>query len=251
MDPALNPYVPGAGTRPPLLAGRDDLVSAAVLALRRAKNGLHGKSFIAVGLRGVGKTVVLNRVHELAEDDSFHVIYMEAHDEASLAKLIVPQLRSVLIKLSRSAAVADIGTRALKVLRNFAKAINVRMGDIEVGLDLEAEAGVADSGDLTNDLPEIFQVIGQVAQKQKTAIAIIIDEMQYLSSEEMVRRAAVRFSTCRSAQPAGHGTGDHGSSGGARCRGHQGSDRGTLRCHAGLPLLPSGMGIRLMEHRWR
>jgi Cdc6-like AAA superfamily ATPase len=108
MDQNLNPYVPGAGTRPPVIAGRDDLVSTATAALKRAKTGLHGKSFIAVGLRGVGKTVVLNKVHELAEDDKYHVLYLEAHDDSSLANLIVPQLRSILLKLSRSEALLSL-----------------------------------------------------------------------------------------------------------------------------------------------
>lgn len=185
MDPALNPYVPGAGTRPPLLAGRDDLVSAALVALRRAKNGLHGKSFIAVGLRGVGKTVVLNRVQELAEDDSFQIIYLEANDESTLVRLIVPQLRTALLKLSTAASAAELSRRALRVLRNFANAVSVKMGEIEIGLDLGDEIGTADSGDLANDLPELFQVVGKAAQARGTAIALLIDEMQYLSKGEM------------------------------------------------------------------
>jgi hypothetical protein len=185
MDHALNPYAPGAGTRPPVIAGRDDLVETATVALKRAKNGLHGKSFIAVGLRGVGKTVVLNKVHELAEDSSYHVIYIEAHDDSSLAKLIVPQLRSTLLNLSKAEAAKELATKGLRVLKNFANALNVKIGEIEVGLDFQEDAGIADSGDITNDLPELFQIVGQAAQARKTAIAILIDEMQYFSSTEM------------------------------------------------------------------
>jgi hypothetical protein len=153
--------------------------------LQRTKNGLHGKSFIAVGLRGVGKTVVLNRVLELAEDDKFHVIYMEAHEDASLSSLIVPQLRSALIKISKTAAAAEAARKGLVVLRNFASAVHVKMGEIDIGLDFREHEGTADSGDLANDLPELLQVVGEAARARKTAIALLVDEMQYLQSEEL------------------------------------------------------------------
>ena len=83
MDPAKNPYAPGAGTPPPLLAGRDDLVLTAKLALERAREGRPAKSFVAVGLRGVGKTVVLNKVQELA--DQLGGQALECGVEASLS----------------------------------------------------------------------------------------------------------------------------------------------------------------------
>lgn len=185
MDLALNPYAPGAGTKPPVIAGRDDLVATATATLQRAKNGLHGKSFIAVGLRGVGKTVVLNKVQELAEDSNYHVLYMEAHDDASLAKLIVPQLRGVLLKISRTESAKALAERGLRILRNFANAIDIKIGEIEVGLDLQEEVGTADSGDLSSDLPELLQAVGQAAKARKTAIAILIDEMQYFSQVEL------------------------------------------------------------------
>ncbi len=185
MDPARNPYAPGAGTRPPLLAGRDDLVSAATLSLQRAKLGRHGKSFVAVGLRGVGKTVVLNRVQELAEDDQYIVIYIEAHDNASLASLIVPKLRQALIRISRTEKAKEAARRGLSILKRFASAVNVRVGEVEVGLDFGEEEGVADSGDIENDLPELIHVVGDAGFARGTAIALLIDEMQYLSREEM------------------------------------------------------------------
>lgn len=185
MDPALNPYAPGAGTRPPLLAGRDDLVTNAQVALGRAKRGVHGKSFIAVGLRGVGKTVVLNRVYELAEEQKYHVAYIEAHDDASLAALLAPQLRSILIRISKMAGAAEIGRKSLSVLKNFANAVKINIGDVGVGFDFKEEEGIADSGSLTNDLPELFSVVGQAAADRNTAIALLVDEIQYLSEEEI------------------------------------------------------------------
>lgn len=185
MDSALNPYVPGAGTPPPLLAGRDNLVDSATIALIRAERGLFGKSFIAVGLRGVGKTVVLNKIQEIAENRDALVVYIEANDDASLIKSLIPQIRSALIKVSRVEAAKDLGHKGLRVLKRFASACKVNIGEIEVGLDFGEEIGIADSGDILNDLPELFQVIGNAMKGRGKPLVIIIDEMQYLSNEEL------------------------------------------------------------------
>ncbi|MET7243004.1 ATP-binding protein [Methylobacterium sp. EM32] len=185
MDPSANPYAPGAGTRPPLLAGRDDLVANATTALARAKRGRHGKSFVAVGLRGVGKTVVLNKVLELAEAERYQVAYIEAHDNASLASLLVPQLRAIMLRISRMEGAKEVGRKSLAILKNFANALKLEIGEIEFGLDFATEAGIADSGDLANDLPELLTVLGQAAADKKTAIAILIDEIQYLAESEI------------------------------------------------------------------
>lgn len=167
MDVGSNPYAPGAGTRPPLLAGRDDLVANATVALARAKRGRHGKSFVAVGLRGVGKTVVLNRVLELAEAEKYQVAYIEAHDNASLAALLLPQLRSIMVRINKMEGAKDIGRKGISVLKNFANAVKINIADIEVGLAFENEAGIADSGDLANDLPELFTALGHAAADKK------------------------------------------------------------------------------------
>jgi hypothetical protein len=185
MVPEKNPYAPGAGTRPPLLAGRDDLVSAATITLTRAKNGLHAKSFVAVGLRGVGKTVILNKVHEIADAQGYHTASMEAHDDAALANLLVPRLRTILLKISRMAGAGEFARRGLAVLKNFANALEVQIGDVGIGFDFGEEVGTADSGALTNDLPELFVVLGEVAKARKTAIALLLDEIQYLSEDEL------------------------------------------------------------------
>lgn len=185
MDVGSNPYAPGAGTRPPLLAGRDDLVSNATAALARAKRGRHGKSFVAVGLRGVGKTVVLNRVLELAEAEKYQVAYIEAHDGASLGSLLVPQLRAIMLRISRMEGAKEIGRRGLSVLKNFAKSLNITMGDVEIEIDLGGEAGTADSGDIAMDLPDLLTALGQISLEKKTAIAILIDEIQYLDEREI------------------------------------------------------------------
>ena len=185
MDEADNPFVPGAGTPPPLLVGRDKLVHTAEIALSRAKNGRHGKSFVAVGLRGVGKTVVLNKVRRHAEDNGFQVVYIEAQAEESLAALLAPQLRSILININRLSAAGDLADKALGSLRNFANALKISIGEIGIEFDFASVAGQADSGNLANDLPELFVAVGKAAAEANTAVVILVDEIQYLPDPEI------------------------------------------------------------------
>ena len=185
MDEADNPFVPGAGTPPPLLVGRDKLVHTAEIALSRAKNGRHGKSFVAVGLRGVGKTVVLNKVRRHAEDNGFQVVYIEAQAEESLVALLAPQLRSILININRLSAAGDLADKALGSLRNFANALKISIGEIGIEFDFASVAGQADSGNLANDLPELFVAVGKAAAEANTAVVILVDEIQYLPDPEI------------------------------------------------------------------
>jgi hypothetical protein len=183
MDPLRNPYAPGAGAPPPLLAGRDDLVAAAELALTRIRDGRPAKSFVSVGLRGVGKTVVLNKVQRLAEDQNYQAAYIEAHDDIQLTSVIVGALRPVLLRLDRMTAANDIVKRGLRTLRSFASTFRVNIGGVDLGI--EPEIGSADSGDLQADLPELFLAVGEAAKARRTAVALIIDEVQYVGEREL------------------------------------------------------------------
>jgi hypothetical protein len=183
MDPLRNPYAPGAGAPPPLLAGRDDLVAAAELALARIRDGRPAKSFVSVGLRGVGKTVVLNKVQRLAEDQNYQAAYIEAHDDIQLTSVIVGALRPVLLRLDRMTAANDIVKRGLRTLRSFASTFRVNIGGVDLGI--EPEIGSADSGDLQADLPELFLAVGEAAKARRTAVALIIDEVQYVGEREL------------------------------------------------------------------
>lgn len=183
MDPVRNPYAPGAGTPPPILAGRDEILAKAKLALERVKIGRSEKSFIAVGLRGVGKTVIMNEVQNVAEESGYHAAYIEAYDQITLASEITKKLRPILLKLSKKDQASDLAKRALRGLRSFASVFNVSFGGLEVGIS--TEEGLADSGDINADLPDLFLAVGEAAKQQATAVAIIIDEIQYLSEEDM------------------------------------------------------------------
>jgi len=184
MDPMQNPFSPGAGSPPPELAGRGPLLEQARITLSRVKAGRSERSFLLVGLRGVGKTVLLNRVRELASDLDYHAVLLEAHEGKPLAALLLPPLRQLLIALDRMAQISRKAKRGLRVLKSFFNGLKLKYQDIEIGIDVEPEPGIADSGNLEADLAEVFVAVGEAAAEHKTAVALIIDEMQYLSENE-------------------------------------------------------------------
>ncbi len=185
MDPVSNPFAPGAGTPPPELAGRDDLREAMRIAIERTKRGLPAKSVLMVGLRGVGKTVLLNRIREDAEATGIETLRVEAPEDRSLPAILAPELRMVLLRLSRNQKAKDLAQRALRALAGFAKALKVKYDDIEVGLDLDPEPGLADNGDLEHDLHALLESAGIAVQKAGTALALFVDELQYVKEPEL------------------------------------------------------------------
>lgn len=197
MDPVLNPYAPGAGTPPPELAGRDELREAVRIAMERVRRGLPTKSVLMVGLRGVGKTVLLDRMREDAEASGIQTVRVEAPEGRSLPALLAPQLRQALLRLSRNERAQALAQRGLRALAGFAKALKVKYADIEVGIDLEPEAGLADNGDLEQDLQALLEAAGAAAQRADTALVMFIDELQYVQEDEL---AALITSLHRCAQ---------------------------------------------------
>lgn len=185
MDEIRNPFSPGAGTPPPELAGRNVLLDRVKILLARVREGRPEKSVLLVGLRGVGKTVLLNELEILAEQAGYKTILVEAHDSKSLSALLAPPLRKLLLSLDRMSNVSDKARRGLRVLKGFVNGVKLTVGDLEIGLDIEAEAGTADSGDLEADLPELFIAVAEAAQDRKIPVAILLDEIQYLSAKEL------------------------------------------------------------------
>lgn len=185
MNPVENPFAPGAGTPPPELAGRDDLRETIRVAVERARRGLPTKSALMVGLRGVGKTVLLDRMREDAEGTGIHTLRIEAPEERSLPALLAPELRQALLRLSRNEQAKDVARRALKGLAGFARALKVKYADIEVGFDFDPEPGLADNGDLEHDLAALLEVVGDAAKTASTALILFIDELQYVDEGEL------------------------------------------------------------------
>ena len=185
MDAIKNPFSPGAGSPPPEMVGREGVLEQARVLLGRVRLKRPEKSMLLTGLRGVGKTVLLNEMERMAAKAGFHTVSVEAHEEKPLAALLVPHLRKLLFELDRLAGAGNKVRRGLAVLKSFIGALKMKVGEIEVGLDIEPEQGAADSGDLESDLPNLFLAVAEAAEERNTAVALLIDEIQYFKSKEL------------------------------------------------------------------
>jgi hypothetical protein len=182
MDPKLNPFSPGAGTQPPELAGRDEILKAANIALHRIRAGRPEKSQMLLGLRGVGKTVLLNKIGAMAEEIGYHAILLEAPEDQRLAEYLAPKLKAVLMQLDRAENAKAQVARAMGALRGFASAFKVSIGEVAIAVNAPLQA---DSGNLEIDLPTLFVTVGQAAKAANSSVAILVDEVQYLSEEDL------------------------------------------------------------------
>ncbi len=201
MDPILNPFAPGAGTPPPELAGRDDLREIIRIALERTRRSLPTKSILMVGLRGVGKTVLLDRMRNDAESSGILTLRIEAPEGRSLPAILAPQLRQSLLKLSRNEKAKELAHRALRALTGFAKSLKVKYQDIEVGFDFESEPGLADNGDLEHDLQALLQAVGEASKIAGTAFAMFVDELQYVKEDELAALITALHRTAQQSLP--------------------------------------------------
>ncbi|WP_448955260.1 AAA family ATPase [Labrys neptuniae] len=184
MDPRRNPFAPGAGTPPPELAGRDALLERNAIALDRIRAGRAARPSILYGLRGVGKTVLLTTIRNTAEGEGMTVVAIEAPENRSLPGILVPVLRAALLRLDRMKQASTSVKRALRALAGFAK-LKVKYSDLEVALDLDPEAGLADSGDLEADLTDLILAVGEAARERQSAVVLVIDELQYVPEEQL------------------------------------------------------------------
>jgi hypothetical protein len=217
MDPVKNPYAPGAGTPPPELAGRDELRETIRIALARVRAGRPAKSILMVGLRGVGKTVLLDRMRQDAEASGIHTVWVEAPEGRSIPAILAPQLRQALLRLSRIAEAKQFAQRGLRALAGFVKALKMKYQDIEVGLDFDPEPGLADNGDLEYDLQALLEVTGIAAKEANRALAIFVDELQYVTEKELAALITALHRTAQRSLPV-------------------------VLAGAGLPQLPGRMG---------
>ena len=184
MDRIANPYAPGAGNPPAELAGRDALLEDARVMLARTKLGRHAPSQILVGLRGVGKTVLLRRIQKQAKAEQYLTTFLEAHEGRTLAQMLTPQLKELLFELSLIEKGKHMARRALRVLKGFASALNVEVEGVTYGLSIEPEPGIADTGDLEADLPRLMEVVAEASAAAEKPLALFVDELQYLDRSE-------------------------------------------------------------------
>lgn len=137
------------------------------------------------GLRGVGKTVLLNEIKRLASNSGYRTILVETPEQSGLLPHLIPQVRGLLLELDQGTGVSARVRRALGVLKSFASAVRVGYAGFEISLDFDAHPGVADSGDLENDLSGLFVALAEAAKDRGTALALLIDELQYISELEL------------------------------------------------------------------
>lgn len=181
MDPFENPFSPGTGTSPPAFVGRDDLVASYLVALRRTVSERPGKSIMPIGLRGVGKTVLLNRFDQMAQEEGLVSAFIEAPETGGFEHLLAARLRSVLLELDRG-SVSGAVKRALGTLRSFS--YNLPDGT-SIALSVDAIAGSADSGVLAEDTTDLLVAAGEAAKDRRRGFLIAIDEVQYLAAKEL------------------------------------------------------------------
>lgn len=185
MESANNPYTPNAGASPEIIVGRDEQTTAFTTLLTRLSRGRTEQSMIITGLRGVGKTVLLNEFVEIARTARWEVIELEAskHDDGHFRQTMFSQLKAALLRLSPRARWTDLGRRAAEVLSAFA--VSVNHDGFTVSWDVPPSEGLADHGDLGMDLTDVFIAIGEAAKEQGRGLALLIDEVQFLKASQL------------------------------------------------------------------
>jgi hypothetical protein len=121
----------------------------------------------------------------MGEERHYYCLSLEAHEEKSLPALLIPALRRLLLDLDRLGALSEHAKRALRIFKSFMSGIRLKYGEAELALDIDPEEGVADSGDLETDLPDLFTAIGRAAADRQRHVVLLIDELQYLGETEL------------------------------------------------------------------
>ena len=181
MDARLNPYTPGAGTRPPALTGRDRQIDQFALLLERLQVGQSERSLLIDGLRGVGKTVLLNTFKEMGQERGWYAAKLEIRHDTELRVTIAKVAHRLLLEMSVTERIKERATKALGVLKSFS--LRTPEG-FELSLGVEP-SGTAGSGDLEYDLAELLVELGRTAQEDGSGVVLLIDEIQFLDQWEL------------------------------------------------------------------
>lgn len=181
----LNPYTPGAGLVPGYLAGRDDTIEAAKEVIAYMAHGYPARSVVYYGLRGVGKTVLLNKIEEIADEYAVLYEHMEVSERSSFKFSISLHIQKLIKQMSVKAKAKNYFQKAMSVLKAF-KITYSPEGEISIGINEEVDAavGVSDTGNFPNDLTELVVAMGTLAKNSESSVCLFIDEIQYLKDDE-------------------------------------------------------------------
>lgn len=184
MDPRKNPFAPGAGTKPPALVGRDEQIESFDVLLERLENGYAERSMIITGLRGVGKTVLLDVFRDKAEVRDWATVEWEVEKNGPFGAKIAANVRRALLQIAPKSRWTDRVLRAASILKSFTLTFSTD-GAMTAGLDIEALSGVGDSGALPEDLTDLLVAVGEAARDHGVGVVFLIDEIQYLRPTEL------------------------------------------------------------------
>ena len=205
MDPVRNPFAPGAGQRPPELAGRDRELDAFDVVLERVSRSRPERSLVLTGLRGVGKTVLLGELRSMAVRRGWGAGKIEARPEADLRRPLSAALHRAIRDLAVRHRAPDRVEGVLGVLKAFALRANPTDAKLrerwQPGIDAPAAVGRADSGDIEIDLVELFTDVAELAQDVGTGVALLIDEMQDLRPDDVSALCAACHELSQSGAP--------------------------------------------------
>lgn len=180
-----NPYTPGAGLVPSYLAGRDDTIREAKEVISCIVYGFPTRSIVYYGLRGVGKTVLLNKIEEIAEENRVLYEHIEISERSSFKVAISFHIQKLIKQMSTKEQAKYYLDKAFSILKAFQITYSPD-GEVSFGLkeNIEAAVGVSDTGNFQNDLTELFISMGSLAQKNGNTVCLFIDEIQYLKDDE-------------------------------------------------------------------
>lgn len=200
MRPHDNPYTPNAGARPPLLVGRDDQLETFDVLLDRLRRGHTEQSMLITGLRGVGKTVLLTTFEERARARGWTTVEAEITKNSEFGGRMAQLVRRALLQAAPRARWKDRARRAAGALRSFQLTVSSG-GAVIAGIDVDALEGVADSGELAEDLTDLLVALGEAASEHDTGVVFLFDEVQFLSTVELEALIAALHKTVQRALP--------------------------------------------------